>query len=407
MFFRNLIFMRFPRTWGALLPTEVDVAEGLQSLLDDARLKPVGPMEMVSAGFVSPFGRDEEALTHTLGKATLFAIGTEEKILPASVVNDLLDRKVYEIEEREGRRPGARERKRLKDDLVAELLPRAFVKPGRTAGYVDFDTATIIVDTSARRTAENVVSEVRRAVGSFPAQLPNAEVSPRAILTGWLAGEPLPEGLSLGDECELRDPVEGGAVVRLSNSELRGEDVEKHLEAGQQCVRLALTLDDHLSFVLGEDLSVRKLRFLDGTFDNWDGDDAETARAELDARFALQVGELRRLWTILAASFKVSEVDPAAEAPQVRQREPRTVQPSEDPRQQKLLGDAADPLTAEALNFVRESGKASISALQRHLKVGYNRAARLIEALEAAGAVSPPDRMTGGRTVLVEASAHA
>lgn len=80
-------------------------------------------------------------------------------------------------------------------------------------------------------------------MGSFPALPINAEVAPRAILTGWIAGDPLPEGLSLGDECELRDPTDTGAVVKVQRMELSGDEIAKHLESGKQATRLALVLD--------------------------------------------------------------------------------------------------------------------------------------------------------------------
>lgn len=58
-----------------------------------------------------------------------------------------------------------------------------------------------------------------------------------------------------------------------------------------------------------------------------------------------------------------------------------------------------DEFYDEAVNFVIESGKTSISALQRGIGVGYNRAANLIEAMESNGILSAPDR-SGKRTLL-------
>jgi DNA segregation ATPase FtsK/SpoIIIE, S-DNA-T family len=62
-------------------------------------------------------------------------------------------------------------------------------------------------------------------------------------------------------------------------------------------------------------------------------------------------------------------------------------------------GDESDALYDQAVAIVTESRRASISGVQRRLKIGYNRAARLIEAMEAAGIVSAPEH-NGDRKVI-------
>ena len=300
MFFRNLTLFRFDPS--------LDLSN-LQTQLAQAALKPVAPLELSSRGFIAPFGRDSEALSHQVGKAIWISVGSEEKLLPGAVVNDLLQKKLAEMEQKEGRRPGGRARKRLKEDLVHELLPRAFIRPGRTDAILDLGHGVLAVDTSSRKQAEHVVGALRVALGSFPALPLNAEVAPRAVLTGWIAGEPLPEGFSLGDECELKDAADKGAVVKCQRQELTGEEIGKHLESGKQVSRLALSLDDHVSFVLGEDLVLRKFRILDGAADTLESTEREDLRAELDARFTLMAGELERLFSVLEPALKLSKVD--------------------------------------------------------------------------------------------------
>lgn len=64
-----------------------------------------------------------------------------------------------------------------------------------------------------------------------------------------------------------------------------------------------------------------------------------------------------------------------------------------------MAGDETDPLYAEAVTFVRETRRPSISAVQRKLKIGYNRAARMIEHMENTGVVTPMNT-NGSREVM-------
>ncbi len=300
MFFRNLTLFRFPTT------TRLD---DLDAGLQDSQLKPVGAMELSSRGFVSPIGRDGEELSQRQGDAIWLTVGGEDRLLPSSVVNDMLARKLEDIEQKEGRKPGGRTRKRLKDELITELMPRAFIKPSRTDALLDLEHGIVVIDSSSRKSAENVTTEIRRALGSFPAMPLNPEIAPRSVLTGWVAGEPLPDGLTIGDECELRDPVDQGAVVKVQRMELDNDEIAKHLETGKQVTRLALNLDGHVSFVLGEDLVVRKFKLLDGAVDKLESTDHDDVRAEMNARFALMSGEVKRLFAVLQSAFKLSAAD--------------------------------------------------------------------------------------------------
>lgn len=299
MFFRNLSLFRFN-------PSLKKSFDNIDDALAECALKPVGPLEQMSRGFVSPFGRDQPALSHRVGPALWLTLGGEDRLLPSSVINDEVQRKLAQLEQREGRKLGGRARKRLKEDVVHELLPRAFVRPSRLNASIDLAQGVVAVDTSSRKAAEGFLTELRHALGSFPALPLNAELSPRALLTGWIAGEPLPAGFALGDECELKDPVDGGAIVKCQRQELLGDEIRKHLESGKQVSRLALVFDDHVSFVLGEDLVLRKLKFLDGAVDQLENTERDSLNAELDARFALMSAELARLFTALEKALKLS-----------------------------------------------------------------------------------------------------
>jgi recombination associated protein RdgC len=316
MFFRNLTLFQFPTNNGAV---EVTEAGGLNltgrlallaDQLDDCRLKPVGPLELASHGFVPPFSDAgyEALLRHSADRAfDWITIGSETRLLPGAVVNAELAKRLAAIEHAEGRKPGGRARKRIKDELVTELLPKALVRPGRMDAYIDHARGLLVVDTSTRKRAEGVASELRRAIGSVPASPLNAEVAPRTVLTGWLAGDPLPDGFSLGDFAILKDASDKGASVRLTRQTLQSDEVARHLEAGKQCTRLALVYEDSVAFTIDEDLILRGVQMLDGAVESLESIERDDLVAELDARFCLMTGLLGGVFDTLFPALRISE----------------------------------------------------------------------------------------------------
>jgi S-DNA-T family DNA segregation ATPase FtsK/SpoIIIE len=95
--------------------------------------------------------------------------------------------------------------------------------------------------------------------------------------------------------------------------------------------------------------------------------------------------EVHRVVAGLKAASPPIYIDEILEGP----RNPIPGFPSDDEEGEGTVDAEADPLYDEAVRIVTETRKASISGVQRRLKIGYNRAARLVEAMEAAGLVGP------------------
>ena len=290
--FKAIIFFTIPADydWSA-------IAEHLA----EHPLKPVGALELASHGFLPPYGSDHGALVTGFPRTKLITIGSERKILPAAAVRAEQAKRIKAIEEKEGRMPGGKTRKRILEDVIHEFLPRAFTKPSRLNVAIFADLNLIAVDTTSRKAAEDAISLIRGAMGSFPALPLVADLSIPSVLTGYIAGEPMADGLALGTEAWLESGDE--ATVKLQHHDLQCEEITQHLEAGKRVTRLELYLDDHLSFVLDDYLTVRKLKFLEGAIDQLG--EAEDLVAELDARFALFDGEVRRLVNVLDREFKL------------------------------------------------------------------------------------------------------
>ncbi len=112
-------------------------------------------------------------------------------------------------------------------------------------------------------------------------------------MTAWLAADEAPAGFTIDRDCELRAPTEDKATVRYVRHALEAKQIGAHIEAGKQATRLALTWNDRLSFVLHENLQVKRLAFLDLLKEEAE-QQAQNADEQFDADFAIMSGEFSR-----------------------------------------------------------------------------------------------------------------
>ena len=292
MWFKNLSLMRLPADFTL-------AAEPFESALAEHPLRSPGPLEMETRGFLTPFSREDAALSHGSQDALLFCLGQEARMLPSSVLRDAVDARISEHEAKTGRKPGKRLRNDFREAALGELLPRAFIKRSRVGAYWDGPSRLLVVDSSSDRNTEAVSTAVREAIGSFPARPLASEASLTLLLSEWLISGELPAGFELGDECELKDPSDQTSVVRCRHHDLTAEEIREHARTGKQVTQLGLIYDGRIGFVLDAKLKLRKLNFLDIVADKLDAQDGADPDQILDAEFALMSLELRRLFAYL------------------------------------------------------------------------------------------------------------
>jgi recombination associated protein RdgC len=263
----------------------------VEQKLETMRFRPCGGHDESSFGWTPPLGRGSEQLVHSSNSYLMICGKKEEKVLPASVVNELVQEKIIDIETQQARKLSKRERTEIKDELIFELLPKAFSFSRNTYAYIDSKAGWVVVDTASVGKAEDILSSLRKSLGSLPVVPVNTMQKPITTMTEWLANNQTPQGISIEDECELRSPEEEGGIVRCKKHDLALPEIKKHLETGKQVTNLALNWEDRLAFVLNENLSVKRLRFLDLIQDQIADTHAETQIERFDVDFSIMTSE--------------------------------------------------------------------------------------------------------------------
>lgn len=285
MWFKNLAIYRFTEPF--TLPPET-----LEQKLQQQAFTPCGGHDEFSFGWTSPLGRTSDALIHASNGFMMICAKKEEKVIPSSVINEMLQDRINDIEEREARKLPGKERTRIKDELIFELLPRAFSFSKKTYAYIDSQGGWLVVDAASAKKAEDLLSNLRKCIGSLPVVPIGASIKPANIMTQWLLNHDSPKDIVIEDECELRSTEEEGGIIRCKRHDLALPEIKNHLDSGKQVIKLAMSWADRLSFVLDESLAVKRLKFLDLIQEQAADIEAFDETEQFDADFSIMSAEL-------------------------------------------------------------------------------------------------------------------
>lgn len=283
MWFKNLRFFRLHPDWKA---------DNIDEQVASQAFTPGSSQDPVSLGWAP--AHDQADLVHRVQDQILLTAKSEKKLLPSTVINQIARARAKDKEDEQGYKVGRKQMKELKEDLITELLPRAFSIERLVYVWIDPQNRWLAIDAAAAATADEVMGLIARTFDIFPAVPVYTELSPAAAMTSWLADFSLPYPFSIDQDAELRASGESRSVVRYAHHNLDSDEVRNHITDGKQCTRLALTWADKISFLLTDGLELKRLTPTDLLTEQQEND-AHDAAQVFDAEFLLMSAELNVL----------------------------------------------------------------------------------------------------------------
>jgi recombination associated protein RdgC len=247
---------------------------------------------MQAQGWAPP--RDGDSLVYAMNGQMLLTFRAEKKLLPASVVTQITRERAAELEEQQGFKLGRKQMRDLKEQVTDELRPRAFSIRRDTRVWIDCTNGWLVIDAASQAVADDVRGLLVKSIDQLPLMTVRVAQSPVAAMTSWLLDGDAPAGFTLDQDTELRSPAEGNATVRYVGHTLDTDDMRRHIEAGKQCMRLAMTWNDRVSFVLTPSLTIKRIAPLDVLKEASDPT-AQDDDERFDSDVALMTAELDRM----------------------------------------------------------------------------------------------------------------
>jgi recombination associated protein RdgC len=292
--FKNALIYRIDQ-WEP--PTQAEI----EQRLDGSRFMACRPTQPESAGWVEPRGEKHGALLESVGGQLVLKLCTETKPVPGGVVKEQLNARLDKIEAETGRRPKGKGAREIKEEIVHELLPRAFPKRSTTLVWIDLKAHRVLIGAASAKKADAVATQLADLFGGLRLAPLQTALSPAVAMSAWLSDRQAPARFSVDRECELKQPDSEKATVRYARHTLDIDELGEHIKQGKLPAQLAMTWNSRVSFVLTDSLALKKIKLLDVVLE--EGSPADGTDGGFDADVAITTGELQHLLPDLIAAL--------------------------------------------------------------------------------------------------------
>jgi recombination associated protein RdgC len=327
----------------------------------------------------------------------------EEKIIPAAGVKRELEKRVQKRSLETGRKLSKKEVGEIREYVIAELVTKATTKVTNFYGYYHTSTNRFVVDVVSKDLAAKAIGIICHMLKSIETTTLHVSGVSNCLTTNIL--ECINNKKDLGfsgftydDKLHLEN--EDGETVQFK-CDFTLEHVKDLIDSGYKVTRVRL-MRDGLSFDLTNEFKIKQIK---NTFELEEEHETKEERQREIEIVTLEV--LSGITTALIEFFskQASSAEPTPPTISGGHNEatdnPETTAATEEDKPNPFFNsEGKDVLYDEAVEFVRKTRRASVSSVQRKFIIGYNRAARIIEQMEAEGIVSKPGH-NGAREVLV------
>lgn len=239
----------------AVLPS----TPALQEHLANFAFTEIREQDYSRLGFVPAPGSGDTSLALDIPGATVFGFRYDEKVVPVTAVNEALSKRVAEIEDLEGRKIGRKERRQIRDNVFADILPRALARTTVVTCYYHRPTGILIVATASQKIADLVLSTVVKAVESVETKTIHINGVVKGLtakLREFMDGEDSFGGFEPAGDCWL---ASGSSKVTVKGDSAFRSEVRAAMESGHDVQAITLKHGTSLLLKLTHDFKLKAI----------------------------------------------------------------------------------------------------------------------------------------------------